>query len=75
MYIRLKKLDATNSNLARTNQHSSETLALYGIKDYQSYINLLNTMKNDLEAIFKRIRLLKSKFQIKYPYEYKTGKK
>ncbi len=30
-------------------------------------------MKNDLEAIFKRIRLLKSKFQIKYPYEYKTG--
>ena len=48
---------------------------MYGIKDYQSYINLLNTMKTDLEAIFKRIRLLKSKFQIKYPYEYKTGKK
>jgi hypothetical protein len=70
----MHRLDYTNKNLTKSNQKSLDTYNVFGIKDYQSYINTLHTMKVDLEFIFKRIRILKNKLQLKYPAEFAKGK-
>ena len=70
----MHRLDYTNKNLSKSNQKSLDTYNTFGIKDYQSYINTLHTMKADLEFIFKRIRILKNKLQLKYPVEFSNGK-
>ena len=72
---RIQKLDQKNRNLQRSNQTSAETYNTYALKDFQLYTNSLNTMKQDLEFIFQRIRLLKNRFQTKYPSEYRKGEK
>jgi KxDL motif-containing protein 1 len=70
----MNRIDVTNKNLVQTNQQSQEILNAYAIKDYTSYINLLKTMKQDLDSIFKRIKLIKNKLNNKYPANYKDGK-
>lgn len=66
----MQRLDQTNQKILSSSQKSAETFNAYGIKDFQSYINLLNRMKQDLDLVFKRIRILKKKLEIKYPQSY-----
>lgn len=69
----MQLLDQTNEKILNSNQKSAETFNAYGIKDFQSYINLLNRMKQDLDFVFKRIRVLKKKLETKYPQSYSHG--
>lgn len=67
------RLDATNRNLAETTQISTKAFNTTGLNDLQAYINLLTSMKQDLDFIFKRIRVVKSKLETKYPEKYANG--
>ena len=66
----MKRLDDTNKTLMTSNQKSSDTYNSFGVKDFQSYINLLVRMKQDLDFIFKRVRILKKKLELKNPQSY-----
>jgi hypothetical protein len=69
----ISRLDYTNKNLVKTNKCSLETYNSFGVKDYQSYVQLLNSMRLDLEFIFKRIKLIKTKLELKHPTEYRDA--
>lgn len=69
----ISRLDYTNKNLTKSNKASLETYNSFGVKDYQSYVQLLNSMKQDLEFIFKRIKLIKTKLELKHPVEYRDA--
>jgi hypothetical protein len=70
---RLFKLDLTNKNLVDTNQISAKAFQTTGLNDLQSYISILNSMKQDLDFIFKRIKSIKNKLETKYPEKYANG--
>ena len=69
-FHRLIKLDATNRNLANSNQKSNEIFTMSAQKNYQVLAGRLILMKQDLDFVFKKIRLLKSKLEAKYPEQY-----
>ena len=46
---------------------------MFAVKDFQSHISTLNSMKQDLDYIFKRIRAIKKKLETKYPADFLSG--
>lgn len=69
----LSKLDLANKSLLTRNKESSKVYNAYAVKDFQSYITTLHTMKQDLEFIFKRIRMIKAKLELKYPSNFSNA--
>lgn len=53
--FRLEQMDKTNEKLDGMNKHSAKHYA-DAQRDFLSHTQLLNTMKTDLDLIFKRIK-------------------
>ncbi|CAF1046584.1 unnamed protein product [Didymodactylos carnosus] len=67
----LEQLDKTNEKLDGINKLSAKRYA-DASKDYSSHIQLLTTMKTDLDLIFKRIKVLKTRLSKKYPEAFSS---
>lgn len=57
----------TNCNILSQNRLKSVT------EDYRKHCKLLIDMKKDLDFIFKKIRAIKGKLEIKYPNAFKSN--
>ncbi|CAF1101308.1 unnamed protein product [Rotaria sp. Silwood1] len=68
----LEQLDKTNEKLDGVNKLSTKRY-LDATRDFSSHTQMLTTMKNDLNLIFKRIKLLKIRLNKKYPEAYKAA--
>lgn len=62
--IRLEKLDKTNEKLEGVNKISAERL-IDATREFSNHTQMLITMKNDLDLIFKRIKYEEKIFSIK----------
>jgi len=65
----LEQLDKTNEKLDGINKLSAKRY-LDATRDFYSHAQMLTTMKTDLDLIFKRIKLLKTRLNKKYPESY-----
>ncbi|CAF3111659.1 unnamed protein product [Rotaria sp. Silwood2] len=68
----LEQLDKTNEKLDGINKLSAKRY-IDATRDFSSHTQMLTTMKNDLDFIFKRIKLLKIRLNKKYPESYKSS--
>ncbi|CAF1375361.1 unnamed protein product [Adineta ricciae] len=65
----LEQLDKSNEILEGTNRISAKRY-LDATREYANHTQLLVTMKTDLDSIFQRIRVLKTRLNKKYPEAY-----
>lgn len=63
---RLQRFEKTNEMLSNCNTLSSTRLERAS-KDFRNHINYLTELKKDLEVVFKRIRIIKSKLSKQNP--------
>nr|CAG4638701.1 EOG090X0CBU [Cyclestheria hislopi] len=68
----LQRFEKTNEMLVNCNALSQAHLQK-ATQEFKKHIQLLNDMKKDLDNIFKRIRVLKSKVAGQYPQAYKEA--
>lgn len=54
-FCRIEQLDKTNEKVDSTNKYSAKRY-LDAQRDFSSHTQMLVTMKNDLDLIFKRIK-------------------
>lgn len=66
---RLQRFEKTNEMLTNCNQLSVNRLKTAG-SEFKKHTALLVEMKKDLDYIFKRIRLVKSKLSQQYPQAF-----
>ncbi|XP_055911891.1 kxDL motif-containing protein CG10681 [Eupeodes corollae] len=65
----LQRFEKTNEMLLNCNALSQSRLKLAG-DDFKKHVKLLNEMKKDLDYIFKKIRIIKTKLSTQYPTAY-----
>lgn len=74
MFFRLQRFEKTNEMLTNCNQLSVTRLKTAGA-DFKKHTALLIEMKKDLDYIFKKIKLLKTKLSQQYPQAYNGNNK
>ncbi|XP_071744609.1 kxDL motif-containing protein CG10681 isoform X4 [Lepeophtheirus salmonis] len=62
----LQRFEKTNEMLANCNSLSM-TRYEKSLKDFKNHTKLVTDMRKDLDSIFKRIKVIKSKMVIRYP--------
>nr|CAG4646533.1 EOG090X0CBU [Macrothrix elegans] len=70
----LQRFEKSNEMLVNCNALSQVHLQKAN-QDFKKHVQLLNDMRKDLENIFKRIKILKSKAENQYPLEFKEAVK
>ncbi|XP_040567648.1 kxDL motif-containing protein CG10681 isoform X2 [Lepeophtheirus salmonis] len=68
----LQRFEKTNEMLANCNSLSM-TRYEKSLKDFKNHTKLVTDMRKDLDSIFKRIKVIKSKMVIRYPEAVKAS--
>jgi len=51
----------------------SHTHFLQKAKEFKKHVQVLNEMKKDLDHVFKRIKILKTKASSQFPHQYNSA--
>lgn len=70
-FCRLQRFEKTNEMLSNCNSLSVNRLKVAS-SEFKKHTHLLTDMRKDLDNIFKRINILKSKLSSQYPQAF-TG--
>lgn len=68
-FFRLQRFEKTNEMLTNCNALSAGRLKSVG-PEFKKHTQLLVDMKKDLDYIFKKIRIIKTKLSTQYPQEF-----
>lgn len=72
MYFRLQRFEKTNEMLTNCNALSASRLKTVG-PEFKKHTQLLLEMKKDLDYIFKKIRVIKTKLSSQYPEAFQEA--
>ena len=83
LLLRLQRFEKTNEMLSNCNS-LSQTRLERALRDFRGHTQHINGLKKELEQVFKRIRVIKSRVAQQYPeafkgnllfYRFPSGKK
>ena len=70
LLLRLQRFEKTNEMLSNCNS-LSQTRLERALRDFRGHTQHINGLKKELEQVFKRIRVIKSRVAQQYPEAFK----